>query len=83
MVTKILKQIFLEYKRHTKGSFVLLHPGLEGITEVDTDPKGGFVSFKVTLLSVMTHISVFMPFQGIAPENSFPGDVSLQEYKII
>ena len=27
---------------------VLLHLGLEGITEVDTDPKGRFVSFKVT-----------------------------------
>ena len=26
-----------------------LHPGLEGVTEVDTDPKGRFVSFKVTL----------------------------------
>ena len=27
---------------------VLLHLGLEGITEVDTDSKGMFVSFKVT-----------------------------------
>ena len=27
---------------------VLLHLGLEGITVVDTDPKGRFVSFKVT-----------------------------------
>ena len=26
-----------------------LHPGLEGVTEVDTDPKGRFASFKVTL----------------------------------
>ena len=26
-----------------------LHLGLEGVTEVDTDPKGRFVSFKVTL----------------------------------
>ena len=26
---------------HTKGLLVLFHPGLEGITEVDTDPKGG------------------------------------------
>ena len=33
---------------HTKELLVLLHPGLEGITEVDTDPKGRFVSFKVT-----------------------------------
>ena len=34
---------------HTKGFIAQLHPGLEGVTEVDTDPKGRFVSFKVTL----------------------------------
>ena len=34
---------------HTKGLIALLHPGLEGVTEVDTDPKGRFVSFMVTL----------------------------------
>ena len=33
---------------HTKGLLVLLHLGLEGVTEIDTDPKGRFVSFKVT-----------------------------------
>ena len=33
---------------HTKGLLALLHLGLEGVTEVDTDPKGRFVSFKVT-----------------------------------
>ena len=33
---------------HTKGLLVLLHLGLEGITEVDTDPKGRFASFKLT-----------------------------------
>ena len=27
---------------------LLLHLGLEGITEADTDPKGRFVFFKVT-----------------------------------
>ena len=26
---------------HTKGLVVLLHAALEGITEIDTDPKGG------------------------------------------
>ena len=50
----------------TKGSFVLL----EGITEVDTDPKGGLVSFKVTPLPRMKEFSVFMPLQSIAPGNS-------------
>ena len=34
---------------HTKEFVAQLHPGLEGVTEVDTDPKGRFVSFKVTL----------------------------------
>ena len=33
---------------HTKGLLVLLHLGLEGTTEVNTDPKGRFASFKVT-----------------------------------
>ena len=33
---------------HTKGLLVLLHPGLEGVTEVDSDPKWRFVSFNVT-----------------------------------
>ena len=39
----------------------------EGMTEVDTDPKGSFVSFKVT---TSNESSLFMPLQGIAPENS-------------
>ena len=34
---------------HTKGFIAQLHPGLEGVTEVDTDPKERFVSFKVNL----------------------------------
>ena len=33
---------------HTKGVLVLLHLGLERVTEVDNDPKGKFVFFKVT-----------------------------------
>ena len=32
---------------HTKGMLALLHPDLEGVTEVETDPKGGFVSSKI------------------------------------
>ena len=34
---------------HTKALIAQLHSGLEGVTEVGTDPKGRFVSFKVTL----------------------------------
>ena len=48
----------------------LLHLGLEGITEVDTDPKGRFVSFKVT---TSNESSLFVPLQGIAAENSLLG----------
>ena len=33
---------------HTKGLVVLLHLGLKGVIEVDTNPKGRFVSFMVT-----------------------------------
>ena len=68
---------------HTKGSPVLLHPGLEGITEVDTDPKRWSVSFKVTPLPLMTEFSVFMPLQSIATGNSWLAVVFLKDYKII
>ena len=37
------------------GLLSQLHPGLEGVTEVDTDPKGRFVSFKVTLSNNKVH----------------------------
>ena len=67
----------------TKGSFVLLHSGLEDTTEVETDQKGGFVSFKVTPLPLMTKFSMFMPLQGIVPGNSWLEGVSLKDYKII
>ena len=33
---------------HTTGLLVLLHLGLKGIAQVDTDPKGRFLSFMVT-----------------------------------
>ena len=45
-----LGPIFLSPGRsHTKGFIAQFHPGLEGVTEVDNDPKGRFVPFKVTL----------------------------------
>ena len=45
-----LGSIFLSPKNiHTKGLLGQLHLGLEGVTEVDTDPKGRFVFFKITL----------------------------------
>ena len=58
----------------------LLHLGLEGITEVDTDPKGRFVSFKVT---TSNESSLFVPLQVIALENSWLGGTILKDYKTI
>ena len=62
---------YLPGNSHTKGLLVLLHPSLEGITEVDIGPKGGFVSFKDTALPLMTELSVFMPLLGIVPGNKW------------
>ena len=68
---------------HTKLSLVLLHPDLEGITEVDTDQKVGFVSIKVTPFLLMTEFSMFMPLQGIASGDGWLGGVSVKNYKVI
>ena len=67
---------------HTKGSLALIDPVLEGITEVETDPKGEFVSFKVTPLSLMTEFCVYVPSgystrEQLARERFFKG---LQNY---
>ena len=58
--------------------FVLLHLGLEGITEVDTDPKGSLCPLR--LFPLMTEFSVFMPLQGIVPGDSWLGGISLKDY---
>ena len=60
----------------------LLHLGLEGITEVDTNPKGRFVSFKVTPSNDRV---LLVPLRGIALENSWleGGGAFLKDYKII
>ena len=63
---------------HTKGMLFLLHLGLEGVTEVDTDPKERFVSFKVT---TSNESSLFVPLQSIAPESSWLGGAFLKNYK--
>ena len=52
---------------HTKGLLGQLH--LEGVAEADTDLKGRFMFFKVTL-SLITEFSVFVSLQGIAPKSS-------------
>ena len=65
---------------HTKGFIAQLHRGLEGVTEVDIDPKGRFVSFKVTLSN--NRVLCFVPLKGIKPESSWLKGVSLKDYKI-
>ena len=46
----------------------LLHLSLEGITDVDADPKGRFVSSNVT---PSNQKSLFVSLQGMAPEKSW------------
>ena len=65
---------------YTKGLPVLFHLGLEGVTEVDTDPKGRLVSFKVTLSNDRV-LCVYV--LGIAPGKSCLKGVSSKDYKII
>ena len=50
------------------------------VSEVDTDPERRFVSFKVT---TSNESSLFVPLQGIAPENSWLAGTLLKDYKII
>ena len=52
-------------RSHTKGFIAQLHPSLEGVTEVDTDPKGDLCPPR--LLSLTTEFSVFVHLQGITP----------------
>ena len=64
----------------TKGLLVLLYLGLEEVTEVDTDPKGSFVSFKIT----RSGDRVFCVYAlDMAPGNGCLEGVLLKDYKII
>ena len=54
---------------HTKGLLVLLHSDLEGITEVDIDPEGRFVSFIVTPSN--DRVLCVYALQGIGIGNSW------------
>ena len=58
----------------------LFHLDLEGVTEVDTDPKERFVSFKVT---TSNESSLFVSLQSIAPESSWLAGAFLKDYKNI
>ena len=66
---------------HTERLLVLLHLGLD--TEADTNPKWEFVSFTVTPHPLMSEFSVLLSLQGIAPGNSWLGEGSLKNYKIV
>ena len=69
---------FFPEDTHTKAMLFLLHLGLEGVTDVDTDPKERFVSFKVT---TSNEGSLFVPLQSIAPESRWLGGTFLKYYK--
>ena len=58
----------------------LFHLDLEGVTEVDTDPKERFVSFKVT---TSNESSLFVSLHGMAPESNWLGGAFLKDYKNI
>ena len=73
-VTSILTQTHINHDQihHIKNNWrllVLLDLGLWGITEIDTDPKGGFCFLR--LLPMMTELSVVMPLQDVAPRKSW------------
>ena len=76
----IFPMFFSPGDTHTKGMLFLLHLGLEGVTEVDTDPKERFVSFKVT---TSNEGSLFVPLQSIAPESNWLGGDFLKYCKKI
>ena len=76
-----LGHIFLSPRNiHTKGLLGQLHPGLEGVTEVDTDPKGRFASFKITLSNDRV-LYVCSP-SGHSTRQQLINDVSLKDYKM-
>ena len=81
IVNNWLGHIFLSPRNiHTKGLLGQLHPGLEGVTEVDTDPKGRFVSFKITLSNDRV-LYVCSP-SGHNTREQLIKDVSLKDYKM-
>ena len=73
--------LVVTYSSHTKRLIDQLHAGLEGVTEIDTNPKGTFASFKITLSNNLV-LSVFVSIQGITPERSWLEGVCLKDYKI-
>ena len=72
---------------HTRGLLVLLHLSLEGITKVETDPKGGLCLLRLLHSLLMTEFSVFKPLSGhstrenLASGWSFKGIQSYMENK--
>ena len=49
MIKYTIPVFFSPGDTHTNGMLFLLHLGLEGVIEVDTDPRKRFLSFKVTM----------------------------------
>ena len=64
-ITGWVSTFFSPADSHTEGLYVLLHLGLEGDTEVDTDSKRRFVSFKVTLSNDRALYIYALSFRGL------------------
>ena len=73
--------LFLSWSSHTNGLPVLFHLGLEGITEVSTDPKERFVSFKGRFVSLKWQSSLSLCLFR-EPGNILLGSVRLQCYML-
>ena len=67
--------LFLSWRQPYKKNASVLK-----VSEVDTDLERRFLSFKVT---TSNESSLFVAFQGIAPENSWLSGAFLKDYKII
>ena len=58
---------------HTQKLIVLLYPGLEGVADVETDPKWRFVSFKVAPFNERV-LCVYVPSRHKTPEQAAKGN---------
>ena len=66
---------------HTNGLLLLIQPSFEGVTDVDTDSKRRFVSFKVTPSNERV-LSVYADSGHNTVEQLSRG-ISLKDFKII
>ena len=66
---------------YSKGMLILLHTGFDDVTDVDTDPKGRFVSFKVAPSNDRV-ICTYTPL-GHSNREQLARDAFLKVYRLI